>query len=118
MFKSFIYTFFFVQVYPYSVSLWHQTTCWRVVINEVLGSFSKHNVYGKQERHLKMQLRVSAIIFQLFKVSMLEKCVLTILELNWNQCLGHKNQCLGQKLTFVIICSRRPHNCKTGHFTS
>ena len=20
--------------------------------------------------------------------------------------------------TFVIICSRRPHNCKTGHFTS
>ena len=28
--------------------------------------------------------------FQLFKVIMLEKCVLTILELNWNQCLGHK----------------------------
>ena len=26
----------------------------------------------------------SAIIFQLFKVIMLEKCVLTILELNWN----------------------------------
>ena len=44
----------------------------------------------KRERHLKMQLRVSAIIFQLFKVIMLEKCVLTILELNWNQHLGHK----------------------------
>ena len=31
---------------------------------------------------------VSAIIFQLFKVTMPEKCVLTILELNWNQRLG------------------------------
>ena len=37
-----------------------------------------------------MQLRASAIIFQLLKVIMLEKCVLTILELNWNQRLGHK----------------------------
>ena len=37
-----------------------------------------------------MSLRVSAIIFQLFKVIMLEKCVLTILELNWNQRSGHK----------------------------
>ena len=37
-----------------------------------------------------MKLRVSAIIFQLFKVITLEKCVLTILELNWNQRLEHK----------------------------
>ena len=37
-----------------------------------------------------MQLRGSAIIFQLLKVIMLEKCILTILELNWNQPLGHK----------------------------
>ena len=37
-----------------------------------------------------MSLRVSAIISQLFKVIMLAKCVLTILELNWNQRLGHK----------------------------
>ena len=37
-----------------------------------------------------MSLRVAAVIFQLFKVIMLEKCVLTILELNWNQRLGHK----------------------------
>ena len=36
-----------------------------------------------------MQLRVFAIIFQIFKVIMFEKCVLTILELNWNQRLGH-----------------------------
>ena len=44
----------------------------------------------KRERHLEMSLRVSAIIFQLFKVIMFEKCVLTILELNWNQRMGHK----------------------------
>ena len=37
-----------------------------------------------------MSLRVSAIIFQLFKVIMFEKCALTILELNWNKRLGHK----------------------------
>ena len=42
----------------------------------------------KRERHLKMSLCVSAIIFQLFKVIMPEKCALTILELNWNQRLG------------------------------
>ena len=50
----------------------------------------------KRERHLKMSLRVFVIIFQLlkvfplFKVIMPEKCPLTILELNWNQCLGNK----------------------------
>ena len=44
----------------------------------------------KQERHLKMKLCVSAVIFQLFKIITLENCVLTILELNWNQRLGHK----------------------------
>ena len=42
----------------------------------------------KQERYLKMSLRVSAIIFQLFKVIMPEKCALNILELNWNQRFG------------------------------
>ena len=44
----------------------------------------------KRKRHLKMQLRVSAIIFQLFRVIMLAKFVTTILESNWNQRLGHK----------------------------
>ena len=43
----------------------------------------------KRERHLKMSLRVSAII-QLLIVIMFQKCVLTILELNWNQRSGHK----------------------------
>ena len=71
---------------------------------------------GKRERHLKMWLRVSACshFFQLFKLIMLEKCVLTILELNWNQ----RFRLRWQNWTFVIICSRRPHNCKTGHSTS
>ena len=35
-----------------------------------------------------MSLRVSAMIFQLFKVIMPEKCTLTIQELNWNQRSG------------------------------
>ena len=37
------------------------------------------------------------MIFQLFKVILLEKCALTILELNWNQRLG-------QKKTKLNIC--------------
>ena len=40
-----------------------------------------------------------AIIFQLFKLFMLEKCVLAILELNWNQRLGNKK-------TKLNICHR------------
>ena len=38
-------------------------------------------------------------IFQLFKLLMLEKCVLTILELNWDQRWGHKK-------TKLNICHR------------
>ena len=52
--------------------------------------FAKAIIRRKRERHLKMWLRVSAIIFQLFKLIMLEKSVLTILEFNWNQRLGHE----------------------------
>ena len=39
----------------------------------------------KREPYLKMLPGVSAIISQLFKAITLAKCVLTILELNWNQ---------------------------------
>ena len=46
---------------------------------------SKHDVDGARTSSENVTVRVSAIIFQLFKVIMLEKCVLTILELNWNQ---------------------------------
>ena len=44
-----------------------------------------------------MWIRVFAIIFQLIKLIMLEKFVLTILKLNWNQRLG-------QKRTKLNIC--------------
>ena len=40
---------------------------------------------------------------------MLAKCVLTILELNWNQRFSNKKT----KLNISVICSRRPHNCKS-----
>ena len=39
----------------------------------------------EREPYLKMLLGVSAIISRLFKAITLAKCVLTILELNWNQ---------------------------------
>ena len=38
----------------------------------------------QRERHLKVELRVSVIICQLFQVIRLPKCVLCILKLNWN----------------------------------
>lgn len=46
----------------------------------------------QRERHLKMQLRVSAILSQLFKVIRLAKCVLTIPELNWDQRFRNKTK--------------------------
>ena len=57
-----------------------------------------------------MSVRVSAIIFQLFKVITPEKCALTIMELNWNQRLRQ------DKIEHLsCTCSRRPHNCRKGH---
>ena len=44
----------------------------------------------QRERHLKMYIRVSALISQWFQVIILVKCVLTFLELNWNQRFGDK----------------------------
>ena len=56
----------------------------------LIGGFKQTRRRRKRERHLKMKLRLSAILFQLFKVIMLEKRVVTILEFNWNQRLRHK----------------------------
>ena len=64
----------------------------------------------KRERHLKLWLRVSAIIFQLFKLIMLEKCVLTILELNWNQRLGHKKTKLNMICHHALTSSTQLQN--------
>ena len=63
----------------------------------------------KRERHLEMSLRVSSIIFQLFKVIMFEKCVLTILEFNWNQRMGHKKPKLNI-CHHMLTSSTQPQN--------
>ena len=53
------------------------------------GSFYQTRRRQKRERHLKMSLRVSAIIFQLLKVIMPEKCALqTILKIKLELALG------------------------------
>ena len=53
--------------------------CGVAVAVPVTGELKQPRRRRKRERHLKMSLRVSAIIFHLFKVIMFEKCVLTIL---------------------------------------
>ena len=71
----------------------------------------------QRERHLKMWPRLSAIISQLFKAIVLAKCVLTFLELNWNQRLRDKqtklNIChhmLTLSTTAKEVISRRRKN--------
>ena len=59
--------------------------------------------------HLKIKLRVFAIVPRLFQVVLLAKCLPTFLELNWYERLGDKRK----KLT-----ARHPRDCKTGHLTS
>ena len=58
----------------------------------IIGSLGKTRRRRQRQRHLKMSLRVSAIISQLFKVTMPAKCILTILELNWNQRFRRKTK--------------------------
>ena len=74
-------------------------TFWEVEVGSYIGSIpiarddrelKQTRRRRKWERHLKTWPGVSAIIFQLLKLIMLKKCVLTILELNWKQRLGHK----------------------------
>ena len=60
---------------------------WNIIFNKRWKWHWEH--FKRRERHLKMLLRVSAIIFQLFTVIIIEKCVLNILQLNWNQRLGN-----------------------------
>ena len=65
-----------------------------------------------------MSLRVSAIIFQLLKVIMPEKCaLLSILELNWNQRLGqdkieHLSAQLQKRSFHVIERTRTSSKCQ------
>ena len=88
-------------MWPNKEKLMANFLCWsfggrkkfcRGIVGKEIRELKQTRRRRKRERHLKMWLRVSAIIFQLLKVIMLEKCVLTILELNWNQRLGHKTK--------------------------
>ena len=67
----------------------------------------------KREPFLKMLLGGSAIISQLFKVITLAKCVLTILELNWNQRFRGKrtklNICHHMLTSFTQLQNRSFH---------
>ena len=90
----------------------HSIRIWSILtVNCVNRELKQIRCRRQRERHLKMKLRFSAILSQLFKVIALAKCVLTILELNWNQRFW-------DKMPWFNICSRRPHHCKRGHFTS
>ena len=62
---------------------------WIAVVIMTLGSLSKHDVDESENVIWKSDAFLQPF-FQLFKLLMLEKCVLTILELNWNQRLRHK----------------------------
>ena len=80
----------------------------------------------KRERHLKMSVFCNhfflqsfpsflpLIIFQLFRVIMFQKCVLTILELNWNQRQGHKKTKLN--ICHHMLLSSKLNNCKNRSF--
>ena len=59
-----------------------------LLLLNILEPFYSLMTVANTQTHLKMLLCISAIISQLFKVIALAKCVLTILELNWNQCFG------------------------------
>ena len=53
---------------------------------KTIGSLSKEDIDDNENvTDLEMQPHVSAIISQSFKFMALENCLLTILELNWNQ---------------------------------
>ena len=69
-----------------SMQIWWRRRCSRVVdLKLPIRRLRQRRHRPQRERHLIIELCVSAIISQLFKVIALAKCVLTILEWNWNQ---------------------------------
>ena len=56
----------------------------QVVIAIVIRELKQRRRRQQRERHLKMYLRFSAKISQLFELVILAKCVVCILDLNWN----------------------------------
>ena len=86
-----IFSLQYLNFFHYQLGTKHKGFSY-VAVDDKIGSLSELKQRRRRQqrkRLLKMWLRVSASIFQLFKLIMLEKCVLTILELNWNQRLGH-----------------------------
>ena len=59
-------------------------------MKQLIGSSSKHNVDGSENVTWKCNFAFLQSFFNYSKSLCLKKCVLTILELNWNQRLGHK----------------------------
>ena len=84
---------------------------YRCSVIELIGSLRKHDV---DHCHLKMQIRVAAIISQLFQAITLAKCVLTILQLNWNQRFRDK----GTKLNICHHMLTSSTQLQNSHFTS
>ena len=77
-----------------------------------LGNLSKHDVDEARTSSENVTSRFCNH-FSMIKLIMLEKCVLTILELNWNQRLGQED-----KIEHLSSYTHVVHTCKTGHFTS
>ena len=59
------------------------------------------------EKYMEMQLRVSAMISRLFQVIMRAKCVLSIMELNWNQRLRDKKTKLKKRRQMLTSSTQR-----------
>jgi len=74
------------------LELWNLSSGYVTRCQAIVRELKQTRRRRKREGHLKMWLSVSAIIFHLFKLIMLEKSVLTVLELNCNQRLGHKTK--------------------------
>ena len=59
------------------------------------------------EKYMKTQLRVSAMISRLFQVIMRAKCVLSIMELNWNQRLRDKKTKLKKRRQMLTSSTKQ-----------
>ena len=84
----------------------------RGCLSSLIGSLSKDDVDDSENESSEN------VTSGFCKVIKLAKCVLVILELNWNKRFSGKNAKLNICDLSSLVCSRHPHNCKTCHFTS
>ena len=91
------------------------TTAKRSLLRSI-GNLSEQKVDGSENVIRKCNFAfLQSFLNQAFKVIMLAQRDLTNLEFNCNQ--RFKNEKTNLNICHPI-CSGRPHNCKTGHFTS